>query len=55
MDNFPQNAAERDTHRKALRLNLDASFYGTVAEVGAGQEVARWLFQAGGASGTVAK
>jgi hypothetical protein len=55
MENSPPNAAERDTHRKALRLNLDASYYGTVAEVGAGQEVARWLFQAGGASGTVAK
>jgi hypothetical protein len=55
MDAIPTNAAERDTHRKALRLNLDTSIYGTVAEVGAGQEVARWLFQVGGASGTVAK
>ena len=55
MENIPFKAAERDTHRKALRLNLDTSIYGTVAEVGAGQEVARWLFQAGGASGTVAK
>jgi hypothetical protein len=55
MENIPPKAAERDTHRKALRLNLDTSIYGTVAEVGAGQEVARWLFQAGGASGTVAK
>jgi len=55
MESHAINAAERDTHRKALRLNLDISIYGTVAEVGAGQEVARWLFQAGGASGTVAK
>jgi hypothetical protein len=55
MESNSPNAAERDTHRKALRLNLDTSIYGTVAEVGAGQEVARWLFQAGGASGTVAK
>ncbi len=55
MENIPLNTAERDTHRKALRLNLDARFYGTLAEVGAGQEVSRWLFQAGGASGTVAK
>ena len=47
--------AERDTHRKALRINLDTNFYGTLAEIGAGQEVARWLFRAGGASGTVAK
>jgi hypothetical protein len=55
METAPQNQAERDTHRKALRLNLDTRIYGTVAEVGAGQEVARWLFQVGGASGTVAK
>jgi hypothetical protein len=55
MENIPSKEADRDTHRKALRLNLDSSIYGTVAEVGAGQEVARWLFQAGGASGTVAK
>jgi len=43
------------THRKALRINLDSSKYGTFAEIGAGQEVARVFFQAGGASGTVAK
>jgi len=43
------------THRKALRINLDATKYGTFAEIGAGQEVARVFFQAGGASGTVAK
>ncbi|MFC1997143.1 TonB-dependent receptor [Chloroflexota bacterium] len=55
MENIPINTAESDTHRKGLRLNLDTSIYGTVAEVGAGQEVARWLFQVGGASGTVAK
>jgi hypothetical protein len=48
-------SVERDTHRKALRINLDTNFYGTLAEIGAGQEVARWLFRAGGASGTVAK
>jgi hypothetical protein len=55
MEHTSLNQAERDTHRKALRLNLDTNIYGTVAEVGAGQEVARWLFQVGGASGTVAK
>jgi len=43
------------THRKALRINLDSSKYGTFAEIGAGQEVARVFFQAGGASGTIAK
>lgn len=43
------------TQRKALQLNLDQSTYGTFAEIGGGQEVARMFFQAGGASGTVAK
>lgn len=41
--------------RKTLRINLDDSIYGTFAEIGAGQEVARTFFQAGGASGTIAK
>ncbi|MCW5908480.1 MAG: hypothetical protein KIS94_11520 [Chitinophagales bacterium] len=41
--------------RKALRLNLDDTIYGTFAEIGAGQEVVRNFFQVGGASGTVAK
>jgi|SRR5579871_553842 len=44
-----------DTHRKALTLNLDASTFGSFAEIGAGQEVARWFLFVGGASGTVAK
>jgi hypothetical protein len=43
------------TSQKALQINLDANRYGTFAEIGAGQEVARWFFQAGGAAGTVAK
>jgi hypothetical protein len=43
------------TNRKALTINLDESKYGTFAEIGAGQEVARVFFQAGGAAGTVAK
>jgi hypothetical protein len=43
------------TNRKALRINLNEQFYGTFAEIGGGQEVARNFFQAGGASGTVAK
>jgi hypothetical protein len=38
-----------------LQINLDAKKYGTFAEIGAGQEVARWFFHVGGASGTVAK
>src|SRR5512140_3202466 len=44
-----------DTSQKALRINLDARRYGTFAEIGAGQEVARWFFRVGGAAGTVAK
>jgi hypothetical protein len=32
------------TRQKALALNLDRSKYGTLAEIGAGQEVARWFF-----------
>ena len=46
---------ELDTHHKALTLNLDASVFGSFAEIGAGQEVARWFLVVGGASGTVAK
>lgn len=41
--------------QKALKINLDPNIYGTFAEIGAGQEVARWFFKAGGASGTIAK
>jgi hypothetical protein len=44
-----------DSHHKALTLNLDASAFGSFAEIGAGQEVARWFLMVGGASGTVAK
>jgi hypothetical protein len=47
--------SRRDSHGKALALNLDASIYGTLAEIGAGQEVARWFLSVGAASGTVAK
>jgi hypothetical protein len=41
--------------QKALKINLAKRFYGTFAEIGAGQEVARHFFQAGGASGSIAK
>jgi hypothetical protein len=44
-----------ETKRKALKINLAADIYGTFAEIGAGQEVARNFFSAGAASGTVAK
>src|ERR1044071_2840210 len=43
------------TDQKALQINLDPNKYGTFAEIGAGQEVARWFFRVGGASGTIAK
>ena len=41
--------------QKALRINLNQDLYGTFAEIGAGQEVVRHFFRAGGASGTIAK
>ena len=44
-----------DTHQKALKVNLDSRFYGTFAEIGAGQEVVRWFFRVGGGAGTIAK
>ena len=44
-----------DTHHKALTLNLDPTIFGSFAEIGAGQEVARWFFKVGGAAGSVAR
>src|ERR1041384_3590006 len=44
-----------DTSQKALQINLEAKRYGTFAEIGAGQEVARWFFRVGLAAKTVAK
>lgn len=57
---FPGNtlgmALEKlDTAQKAHQINHDARRYGTFAEIGAGQEVARWFFRVGGAARTVAK
>src|SRR3954454_623006 len=49
------NNGAAGTRDKALALNLDATTYGTFAEIGGGQEVARWFFSVGGAAGTVAK
>lgn len=46
---------EKSTAEKALSLNLIRPLYGTIAEIGAGQEVARWFFKVGGAAGTIAK
>jgi len=47
--------SDSTTRQKALAINLDATTYGTFAEIGGGQEVARWFFSVGGAAGTVAK
>lgn len=43
------------TAQRAFAINIDDSVYGNFAEIGAGQEVARWFFAVGGAAGTVAK
>jgi hypothetical protein len=51
---MPENQ-KYDAHEKALSLNLDGTIFGSFAEIGAGQEVARWFLRVGGASGTVAK
>ena len=50
-----KDVSSRSTSQKALRLNLDDKKYGTIVEIGAGQEVARQFFLAGAAAGTIAK
>lgn len=50
-----KQVSSRSTNQKALRLNLDEKKYGTICEIGAGQEVARQFFVAGAAAGTIAK
>jgi hypothetical protein len=49
------NTSSRSVSEKALRINLDEKKYGTIVEIGAGQEVARQFFLAGAAAGTIAK
>ena len=44
-----------ETEQKALEINLNDKIYGTFAEIGAGQEVARYFFNVGAAAGTIAK
>ena len=46
---------ERMVDKKAFQINFDKRIYGTFAEIGAGQEVARHFFAVGGAAGTIAK
>jgi len=43
-----------DTRYKALTLNREPSIFSSLAEISAGQEVARWFLVVGAASGTVA-
>jgi len=50
-----KNISSRSTIDKALRINLDEKKYGTIVEIGAGQEVARQFFKAGAAAGSIAK
>ena len=40
---------------KALSINLNEQQYGSIVEIGAGQEVARNFFKVGAAAGTIAK
>jgi hypothetical protein len=50
-----KSVSSRSTLDKALRINLDKNKYGTIVEIGAGQEVARQFFKTGAAAGTIAK
>lgn len=52
MDQSQQTLSQE---QKALEINLNDKIYGTFAEIGAGQEVARIFFQVGAAAGTIAK
>jgi hypothetical protein len=49
------NQFELKVNKKAFEINMAKPIYGTFAEIGAGQEVARRFFHVGGAAGTVAK
>src|SRR5437867_12336502 len=50
-----KRTADTSTAQKALALNLDPGTYGGFAEIGGGQEVARWFFSVGAAATGVAK
>ncbi|MFA5495861.1 MAG: hypothetical protein WC247_13895 [Porticoccaceae bacterium] len=52
---MPDRKTKLSTEQKALEINLDEQKYGTIVEIGAGQEVARQFFSAGAAAGTIAK
>lgn len=52
---MPDSELQLSIQQKALSVNLEDAIYGTIVEIGAGQEVARQFFSAGGAAGTIAK
>src|SRR5271165_1454330 len=52
---FADERPDLTTNQKALKINLDPLRYGTFAEIGAGQEVARWFFKVGAAAATISK
>jgi hypothetical protein len=52
---FSDERLRLSTNQKALKINLDPMRYGAFAEIGAGQEVARWFFKVGAAAGTISK
>src|SRR2546425_9669345 len=52
---FADERSRLSTNQKALKINLDPVRYGTFAEIGAGQEVARWFFKVGAAAGSISK
>jgi hypothetical protein len=52
---FDDERPRLTTDQKALKINLDPVRYGTFAEIGAGQEVARWFFKVGAAAGSISK
>lgn len=52
---FADERTKLSTNQKALKINLDPLRYGVFAQIGAGQEVARWFFKVGGAAGTISK
>lgn len=49
------NTLLTSTNERARSINLSKSYFGSIAEIGAGQEISRWFFKVGGASGTIAK
>jgi len=55
MTSQSRTSSDLTTQQKALALNLDPATYGAFAEIGGGQEVARWFFSVGAAATGVAK